>query len=303
MRDTERAAGVVGAEFPLLTAVRTAAEELRPIVNRFVVRGVLATSGIAAALLHRLLPERHPFLPDHGTLWELAKLQSGVLARLCGVAVTVQGRERLSAGPYVFVANHQSYFDLVVLLAALPGRIRFLATDEMTCHLFWGPILRAAGIGSVDADAETPEAVVEKLARMTADGSVLVFPEGRRGSTTSLLPFADLPFMAIIGLGLPVVPIAIHGTGGVMPATGASGVWPGEVRVVVEEPIPTAHLLAEDYHPLREDVRALIARQVEEVGALLVGDADGADFPDKHAQPEGTALERGFATVGLAAHA
>jgi 1-acyl-sn-glycerol-3-phosphate acyltransferase len=264
---------------------------------------VLTTSGIAAALLHRLLPERHPVLPDHGTLWELAKFQSGVLARLCGVAVTVQGRERLSAGPYVFVANHQSYFDLIVLLAALPGRIRFLATDEMARHVFWGPILRAAGIGSVDADGGTPEAVVEELERMTADGSVLVFPEGRRGSTRCLLPFADLPFMAIIGLGLPVVPIAIHGTGRVMPATGESGIWPGEVRVVVEEPIPTAHLLAEDYHPLREDVRTLIARQVEEVGALLVGDADGADLHTAHAQPESAALEAGFAAVGLAAHA
>jgi 1-acyl-sn-glycerol-3-phosphate acyltransferase len=303
MRDTERAAGVVGVEFPLLTAVRTAAEELRSIANRFVVRGVLATSGIAAALLHRLLPEQHPILPDHGTLWELAKFQSGVLARLCGVAVTVQGRERLSAGPYVFVANHQSYFDLIVLLAALPGRIRFLATGEMARHVFWGPILRAAGIVSVDADAETSEAIVEELERMTADGSVLVFPEGRRGSTTCLLPFADLPFVAIIGLGLPVVPIAIHGTRGVMPATGESGVWPGEVRVVVEEPIPTAHLLAEDYHPLREDVRALIARQVEEIGALQAGDEDGAGFHGEHAQPERTALERGFATVGLTAHA
>ncbi len=298
MRDTERAAGFIGSEATLLTAVRTAALELRSIANRLMFRGALATSGVAAVLLHRLLPERHPILPDHGTLWDLAKLHSGVLARLCGVAVTVQGRERLSRGPYVFVANHQSYVDLVVLLASLPGRIRFLATDEMARHPFWGPILRALGIASIDVEADTAEAIAAGLERMTADGSVLLFPEGRRGSTTCLLPFADLPFMAIVGLGLPVVPVAIHGTRSVMPGSADGGVSPGEVRVVVEEPIATAHLIAEDYHPLREDVRALIARQVEEVGALL---AVGPDDPDlERDQP---ALEHGFATVGLAAHA
>ena len=55
-----------------------------------------------------------------------------------------------------------------------------------------------------------------------------------------------------------------------------------------------------------DSVRTLIARQVEEVGALLAGGADGADdsrFHEEHVQPEGSALERGFATVGLAAHA
>jgi len=304
MRDTERAAETVESEGPLLAAVRTAAEELRSIANRYVFRGVLATSGVAAVLLQRLLPERHAILPDHGTIWDLAKLQSHVLARLCGVSVTVQGRERLSGGPYVFVANHQSYFDLVVLLASLPGRVRFLVTDEMARHAFWGPIFRALGMVSVDADAETPEAIVEGLERMTAEGSVLVFPEGRRSSSSCLLPFSELPFMAIVCLGLPVVPVAIHGTRSVMPATSERGIWPGEVRVVVEEPIPTAHLIAEDYHPLREDVRAVIARQVEEVGSLLGVGADADDLQEERdEQAAGASLPRGFVAVGHAVQA
>ena len=301
MPDTERAAEIVESESTILETVRAAAEELRSFANRLVFRGVLATSGVAAVLLHRLLPERHPILPDHGTLWDLAKLQSHALARLCGIAVTVQGRERLSGGPYVFVANHQSYLDLVVLLAFLPGRIRFLVTEEMAQHAFWGPIFRALEMVSVDADAETPEAIVEGLERMTTDGSVLVFPEGRRSPTTCLLPFSDLPFMAVVGLGLPVVPVAIHGTRSVMPAASERGIVPGEVRVIVEEPIPTAHLIAEDYHPLREDVRALIARQVEEVGSLLGMGADPDDLREE--RDVGASLPEGFVPVGHAVHA
>jgi 1-acyl-sn-glycerol-3-phosphate acyltransferase len=182
------------------------------------------------------------------------------------------------------------------LLACLPGRIRFLVTDEMAGHAFWGPVFRAL---EMVVDAETPEPLAEALERLTADGSVLVFPEGRRSATASLLPFSDLPFMAVIGLGLPVVPVAVHGTRNVLPGTSGRGVPAGEVRVVVEEPIPTVHLIAEDYHPLREDVRALIARQVEEVGSLIGHGADEDDLRREQTSV-GASLSREFPPVGHA---
>lgn len=255
----------------LLAAVCSVASDARAVANRYVFSSVLATSGLAALCLRRVLPERHWALPDHGTLWRMLQLESRVLARFCGVRVTVHGRERLAAGgPFVFVANHQSYFDIVALMAFLPGRMRFVVTQELSEHQFWGPLLRALGMVVVDDAVQSAESIIQGLEKIgDAGGSVVIFPEGRRRQRARLLPFDDLPFLAIIELGVPVVPVAIRGTRAVMPAGRSSGIEPGDVEVLVAEPIPTEHLLAEDYRPLREDVRSAIARYAEELDSLL----------------------------------
>jgi 1-acyl-sn-glycerol-3-phosphate acyltransferase len=261
-------------ENPLLAAVLGVAADARSIANRYLFRGMMGTSAVAAIVLQRLLPERHPVLPDHDTIWGLVKLQAYALARVCGVTVTVRGRQRLGGDePVVFVANHQSYFDIVALLAFLPGRNRFVVTQELADHPLWGPIFRAVGMVVMEDGGEdclTPEAVMDGLQRITdADASIVIFPEGHRSPTARLLPFGALPFRAMIELGVPVVPVAIRGSRSVMPPARADAILPGGVEIVVEEPIPTAHLVPDDYHPLREDVRMVIARHVEEIGPLL----------------------------------
>lgn len=287
MPHTESVTDAAWHDDTLLAAVRNAAADARAIANRYVFSGMLATSGLASLILRRILPERHGVLPDHGTLWALLKLQSQFLSRFCGVRVAVHGRERLAAGgPFVFVANHQSYFDIVALLAFLPGRVRFVVTQELAEHAFWGPLLRALGMVVVDDEVQSTEGIIQGLESIVDTGaSVVIFPEGHRGQRPRLLPFDDLPFLAIIELGIPVVPVAIRGMRAVMPAGRSSGIEPGDVEVLVEEPIPTEHLLAEDYRPLREDVRAAIARYVEEMDSLLdandceaEGEADETDI-------------------------
>ncbi len=261
----------------LLTLARSVAADARVLANRVVLRGALATSGVAALLLQRLLPERHPILPDHNTLWRLLKLQSHAVARICGVTITVRGRERLAgAGPFIYVANHQSYFDMIALLAALPGPNRVAITAELAEQAFVGPLCRALGLVVIDEEA-TPEAILDGLGRISdTEASVVIFPEGRRGPGGRLLRFTDLPFVAAVALGVPVVPVAICGARDVMPTVDTGAVHPGDIEVIVGEPIPTADLLPEDYRPLREDARNAISRHVEEID-LQLGAEDSAD--------------------------
>jgi 1-acyl-sn-glycerol-3-phosphate acyltransferase len=254
------------AEGALRALARSVAADARSVASRYLVPGMLATSGLAALVLRRVLPERHPVLPDHGSLWSLVKLQSRAVVHLCGVTVTVRGRERLAGGgPFVFVANHQSYFDFIALVAVLPGATRFAVTAEVAEHPFWGPLCRALGM-IVLAEDTGEEAVADGLQTTArAEASVVIFPEGRRGPGGRLLPFGDLPFMAAIAVGTPVVPVAIRGTRTVMPAWGSRESHPGDVEVILHEPVPTDHLIAEDFYPLREDVRDAIARYVDEI--------------------------------------
>jgi hypothetical protein len=86
--------------------------------------------------------------------------------------------------------------------------------------------------------------------------------------------------MAAIAVGTPVVPVAIRGTRTVIPAWGSRESHPGDVEVILHEPVPTDHLIAEDFYPLREDVRDAIARYVDEIDV-------SADVPSPAAAESG----------------
>jgi 1-acyl-sn-glycerol-3-phosphate acyltransferase len=277
---------VSGGEWGLMEALRDAAEEARAIVNRYVFGGALITASAAAVLLRRLLPERHPFLPDHDTIWALAKVQARALASVCGVTVAAQGVGRLEAGgPFLFVSNHQSSIDVVALLSVLPGRVRFVVTEECERDRVFGPVLRLLGL--VTIDPERTEDAVEAIGRLTRGGtSAVLFPEGRRNRGHRLLPFSELPFGIAIALGVPVVPVAIRGTRAIGPEEALLRIRPGRVEVIVEEPIPTAGLITEDRRPLLEDVRGVISKHVDQV-EFLSGEVD-VDTPKPLTNGAGT---------------
>jgi 1-acyl-sn-glycerol-3-phosphate acyltransferase len=224
---------------------------LRTFVNRFIFRGMLFTMGIIAVILYRFLPNKAP-------VWAFARAQARNLARLCGVRVHVRGLEHLRREPYMFVSNHQSHFDIAVLLGHLPGQNRFAAKKELFDEPILGLVLRTMGM--IPIDRGDPSLAVERLNRLRADGySTVVFPEGTRSRDGQLMPFKKGPFVAAIQMGIPVVPVACKGTGEVMPAGAYLSILPGDVEMIVMPPVPTAGMTYEDRDALLERVRGAIA--------------------------------------------
>jgi 1-acyl-sn-glycerol-3-phosphate acyltransferase len=212
---------------------------------------MLFTMGLTAVVLYRLSS-------DKARVWAFARAQARNLARMCGVRVHVRGLEHLQSGPYVFVANHQSHFDIAVLLGYLPGQNRFAAKKELFDSPVLGLILRTMGMIPIDRD--DPTRAIERLKRLKADGhSMIIFPEGTRSEGAQLLPFKKGPFVAAIQLGLPIVPVACKGTADVMPKGAYLSILPGDVEVIVSEPIPTAGMTYEDREALLERARQTIA--------------------------------------------
>ena len=238
--------------------------QLRFATNRHIFRIMLATSGFAAVVMHRVLPRRHWLLPDHRSVWAFAQLQARNLARLCGVSVTVRGLERIATGgPFIFTPNHQSHFDIVALLGFLPGENRFAAKRELFADPILGSVLRTLGMVPIDRDQ--PLEAVQRLRTLKgAVFSLIIFPEGTRSAGGELRPFKKGPFVAAIELGLPVVPVTVRGGAAVMPKGGYLGIHPGRVEVVIDEPIPTQGLTYEERDRLRDRVQAIIARRLKE---------------------------------------
>jgi 1-acyl-sn-glycerol-3-phosphate acyltransferase len=88
---------------------------------------------------------------------------------------------------------------------------------------------------------------------------VMIFPEGTRSRTMELLPFKDGAFRLAIEAGVPILPLAVSGTGTALPKHGwRFGRSAAEVRVL--EPIETAGLTPADVPSLKARVREIIVQ-------------------------------------------
>jgi len=92
--------------------------------------------------------------------------------------------------------------------------------------------------------------------------SVMIFPEGTRSKTAELLPFKDGAFRLAIEAGVPVLPLALSGTGTALRKHDwRFGRSRAEVRVL--EPIETQGLTLDDVPALKSKVREIIVRNRE----------------------------------------
>jgi 1-acyl-sn-glycerol-3-phosphate acyltransferase len=162
----------------------------------------------------------------------------------------------------MFTPNHQSHFDIAALLGYLPGNNRFAAKKEMFNEPVLGSVLRTMGM--IPIDRENPLEAIQLLNQLVVDEfSTIIFPEGTRSRDGNLLPFKKGPFIAAIHLGVPVVPIVCKGTREVMPRGQYLSIVPGEVELVVLEPIPTNGMTYDDRDRLCDLVRNRIAEELE----------------------------------------
>jgi 1-acyl-sn-glycerol-3-phosphate acyltransferase len=184
---------------------------------------------------------------------------SRLILATTGVTVRVEGLEKLDRGrSYVFAANHQSIYDIPIVFASLPFQLRIIAKESLGRIPFLGWHLQRTG--HVLVDRSKPGAgTVKKMARLVADGhSLIVFPEGTRGTDGTVARFKGGSFVIALDAGLPVVPISIAGSRHVM-FKGRVMVKPGAVSLVIHDPIATVNVGREQARELAESVRAVVA--------------------------------------------
>lgn len=147
----------------------------------------------------------------------------------------VEGLEHYPSGPAVLVANHPSAMDPLVLAAAVPERLVFVAAGEFLALRAVGWAMRTYGCIPVRRGEVDAAAVRGALAALAGGRKIAVFPEGR----ISPEPAAGRRGAALLAAraGVPVVPVAIAGTVRIFPL----GAWlprPGRVVVRIGPPLP-----------------------------------------------------------------
>jgi 1-acyl-sn-glycerol-3-phosphate acyltransferase len=192
----------------------------------------------------------------------VGRMWSRSILAVSGIRVAVSGLERIDPDrPYIFMSNHQSNFDIPVLLAHLPVQFRWLAKAELFNIPVFGRAMRGAGYISIDrADREAAFKSLGEASETIRKGvAVMIFPEGTRSLDGMLRPFKKGGFVLAVDAGVPIVPVAIRGTYAIMPKR----TWiirPREVAVDVGEPIDTSVFTRATKEALMERVQAAIRR-------------------------------------------
>jgi 1-acyl-sn-glycerol-3-phosphate acyltransferase len=204
-----------------------------------------------------------------------ARVWSWLILATTGVDVAVDGLDRVVRGKtYVFVANHQSIYDIPCLFWSIPFQLRIIAKESLGSFPMLGPHLKRTGHMLVDRSKPDRSGIFGWASRLTANGlSLIVFPEGTRSRDGRMGKFKGGSIMLAMQAGLPIVPISVVGSRHVM-KKGELTTRPGRVMLIVHEPIPTVA----NPEPSVTEVREL-ADRIREVIRPPV-EAEAASHPD-----------------------
>ena len=181
------------------------------------------------------------------------------------IRVSVQGLAHIDPSQsYIYMSNHQSNFDIPVLLAHLPVQFRWLAKAELFKIPIFGRAMRGAGYVSIDRfNRESAfESINEAAAKMKDGVSIMIFPEGTRSLDGNIRPFKKGGFVMAVDTGVPIVPVIIQGTRPIMDKSSLR-INTGEVSLQIEKPVDSTGFTRENKDDLIKIVRSVICEGFE----------------------------------------
>lgn len=190
----------------------------------------------------------------------LSKIFGGVILFIAGVRVSVSGLENLNKDEtYIFISNHLSYFDIPILMKAIPNNVRFIYKDSLTKIpiLGWGMYLGGYIPISRENIRDAMKSLKAAAVKIINGISVVIFPEGTRSYDGRPGEFKRGMFVLAEESKVPLVPTTITGSEKIMPR-GKFEIRSGNVHVNFSSPV--------DYRKdkgLLEEIRNIIVEQLK----------------------------------------
>ncbi len=169
---------------------------------------------------------------------------------------------------YIFLANHQSYLDIPVLLTVFSKFFpRFLAKRSLFDIFLFGPGMKRCGHFPVDRENKRQglKDLQVMIERVKKGESVLIFPEGTRSpDPNKLLDFQIGAFILIIRAKIPVVPVLIYGTGKVLPRD-SFWISPANVKITALPPMKFDDYDIKDREKLKQYLKKIMEEKFLEI--------------------------------------
>ena len=183
---------------------------------------------------------------------------------VAGIDVETEGEQHLwSHRPAVFIFNHQSQTDALILARLLRRDFAGVAKKEIKSNPLVGTILDAVGTvfidrGNHDRAVEALQPAVDSLRNGT---SFVISPEGQRSFGYKLGPFKMGAFHIAMQAGVPIIPIVIRNSSDSMPKHGVI-IRPARVSVKVLRPVQTDEWKVDSIHRHADEVRNMFLREL-----------------------------------------
>ncbi len=177
---------------------------------------------------------------SHTLYFKLSKYFSGGVLWISGIKLEVTGLENLDKSKtYVFVSNHSSQFDIVVLQKTIPNRMAMIFKKELAKIPFFGWQLAMGPYVMIDREnyEKALKSIDEAKQKMEKQNiSIVVFAEGTRSKTGEIQPFKRGAFRLATQVGYPIIPTTIVGSNKIMPK-GTYRLRRGTIKVHFDKPL------------------------------------------------------------------
>ncbi len=187
--------------------------------------GLYLVLGIPVLIVEYFIGKKNPYRRDISSL-RMVQWAFRVINRICGVKLTVIGHENVPTDePVLYVANHNSYFDIMITYPLCPSLTGYISKDDIEKVPLLNIWMRRLYCLFMNRDdmKQSLKTILQGVEHIKNGISVCIFPEGTRGKTAEMIPFKNGSLKIAEKTGCPIIPIAISNT-----------------RDIIGKPIPAA---------------------------------------------------------------
>jgi 1-acyl-sn-glycerol-3-phosphate acyltransferase len=237
---------------------------------RSIILVVLAT--LWTGLLSSFVIVGSPFFTrGEDSIHHIAQTWAKFILFLSGIGVKVSGTENIIPDrSQIFMANHQSFFDIFIVLAFIPTQFRFIAKKELFRVPIFGGALRK--YGTIEIDRKHRERAIRSLniaaTKIRTGTSVVTFPEGTRSTDGTIQAFKKGVFYLALSAGAPLIPVSIIGSGKILQKHSLK-VHPGNIVMIIGQPVETVDYSESSLDELIARVRNVVVENFDKEKSTL----------------------------------
>lgn len=216
--------------------------------------------------LHRIkinsLTKKGDFKKREAYIHKITTRWAKFVMKLSGAKITIIGQENIPKDKTVlFISNHQSNFDIPLLMSSIDVPKGFIAKKELEKWPMISIWMKYTNCIFMDRNnlRKSAEAIVEGTKLLKNGYSMVIFPEGTRSKGGPVGEFKAGSFKLATKSKCPIVPVTIDGTYKLLEANN-NWIKSDTVRIIIHPPIDVTSLSKEESENLHNTVRSIISK-------------------------------------------
>lgn len=197
-------------------------------------------------------------------IYGIVKQWANFVLNFIGAKIYIKGKEKVPEGACLFVANHQGFLDIPIILHGIDKPMGFIAKKEILKFKMVSYWMKQINCVFMDRSniREAMKSINEGVSNLKNGHSMVIFPEGTRSKGPSIGEFKKGSMKLALKSGVPIVPIAIDGSYKLREGNKLGMIKSADVKMTICEPIYIHKLSKEEQSDIAEIVRDTIAKNI-----------------------------------------